>query len=137
MSSLARKWIFNIGLSSLLLITASGVHALGLGNLNLQSRLNQQFSASIPLSVAQDIDSTEIVVKLASREHFKRAGFKKTAIVLGLQFETRRGDDGKMLITVTSAARITEPMLNFVLEVGQGGARSLRNYTAMLEVPDK
>ena len=129
------KWGSYVGFAGLLFSVVTSVHALGLGNLDLQSRLNQRFSANIPVIVPADVDATEISVQLATTSHFERAGLKKTGTVTRLQFSPERRADGQMIIAVTSLSRVTEPMVSFVLEVQQGGTKTLRTYNAMLEAP--
>jgi len=131
------KWVLYTGLTGLLFSMTTSVYGLGLGNLDLQSRINQRFSANIPVTVPVEVVAAEISVQLATDSQFKRAGLKKTGIVTRLQFLTERRADGQMVIAVTSTSRVTEPMVSFVLEVNQGGTRTLRTYNAMLEAPTR
>ncbi len=131
------RGLLQLGLAGLLVFAMAPVHALGLGSMELESRINQRFSASIPVIVPEDIDATELSVKLASDRQFQRLGLKRTGVVTQLNFSALRREDGKMGIEVTSEKRITEPMLSFVLEVEQGKTRTLRKYTAMLEAPTR
>ena len=135
MSLYGSKWGLHAMLLSLLFSMATSVHGLGLGNLDLQSRLNQRFSANIPITVPAEVDATEISVQLATNSHFERAGLKKTGTVTRLQFSPERRADVQMIITITTTSRVTEPMVSFVLEVKQGGTKTLRTYNAMLSAP--
>ena len=137
MGSIAKKWGITTFLTGLMLCTATSLYALGLGNMDLESRLNQPFSANIPVLVPEDIQASEITVKLAADSQFERAGLKRSGTVSKLEFFPERRADGQMVIGVSSKDRVTEPMLSFVLEVEQGGTRTLRKYTAMLEAPTR
>jgi pilus assembly protein FimV len=127
------KWGFHTVLLGLLFSMATSAYGLGLGNLDLQSRLNERFSANIPVIVPAEVDATEITVQLAANSQFERAGLKKTDTVTKLQFSPERKADGQMIIAITTTSRVTEPMVSFVLEVQQGSTRTLRTYNAMLE----
>jgi len=135
MNLLSGKWGFYVACTSLLFSLATS--AYGLGNLDLQSRINQRFTAAIPVLVPADVDATEISVQLATDSHFKREGLKKTGTVTKLQFSPERREDGQMVIAVTTASRVIEPMVSFVLEVQQGGTRTMRTYNALLEAPTR
>lgn len=137
MVSSAIKLGFKVGMTSLLFLTATTVYGLGLGNLDLQSRLNERFSAHIPIIVAEDIDASDISVKLGSKKQFKQAGLKRASSLYQLSFTPERTADGQMVITISSSSRIIEPMISFVLQVEQGGTRTLRKYTAMMDAPLK
>jgi len=109
--------------------------AVGLGDIDLKSRLNQRFSADIPLRIDADADAVDINVRLAGRSYFKRAGLERSAAVMDLTFEPVRLDAEQMVIKVRSGKVVKEPMLSFIVEVEHQGARSLREFTAMLDTP--
>jgi len=137
MVSNTKKWGISTCLTGLLLCTATSLYALGLGNMDLESRLNQPFSANIPVLVPEDIQASEITVKLAADSQFERVGLKRSSTVYMLEFFPERRADGQMVIGISTKDRVIEPMLSFVLEVEQGGNRTLRKYTAMLEAPTR
>lgn len=124
-----------IGMGALLIATTSMVHALGLGNLELNSQLNQRLNANIPVFVPEEIDPSDITVRLADNDQFERAGIKRSDLTSQLRFAAKRTTDGKMIISVSSSKRMIEPMLSFVLEVEQGEVRAVRQYTVMLPAP--
>lgn len=116
-------------------LAATPLFALGLGSMDLQSRLNQNFQADIPVLVSEETDPTELTIRLAPKDQFERAGIKLSRTATQMQFNVVRREDGQMVIEVSTKDRVTEPMVNFVLEVEQGRMRSVRKYTAMLEAP--
>ena len=133
----AVKLVIQFGLAALLMATVSTVQALGLGNLELDSQLNQRLSANIPVFVPEEIDPSDINVRLAENAHFERAGIKRSNLVNQLTFSPKRTADGKMIISVSSRKRMVEPMLSFVLEVVQDEFRTVRQYTVMLPAPTR
>jgi pilus assembly protein FimV len=124
-------------MAGLLSLAVTPVLALGLGSMDLQSRLNQSFQADIPVLVPAETDPTELSVQLAADHQFEREGLKRGRTVMQMKFNAVRREDGQMVIEVTTPSRVVEPMLSFVLEVEQGGMRTMRKYTAMLEAPTR
>ncbi|TNG02129.1 MAG: hypothetical protein EP297_01485 [Gammaproteobacteria bacterium] len=115
-----------------LFLTSNSLYALGLGEIQLDSGLNQRFKARIPVTVSEKAEPTDLIVKLADNERFKQAGIERRGYVLSLNFETLRGEDGQMYISVNSRDRIREPMLSFVLEVLHEGTRTMRSYSTFI-----
>jgi pilus assembly protein FimV len=112
-----------------------GAFALGLGDINSQSALNQKFKAEIDLlSVDQEVIQ-DIRVNLASDDAFQRAGIERLFLLGGLRFEPMYSASGKPVISVTSEDPIREPFLNFLLEVNWPKGRMVREYTVLLDPP--
>ena len=129
------KTMLGLGAAGLLFTLNSTAYALGLGTLDLQSRLNQQFSAHIPVFVPDETEPSEVSVRLAPDSAFERAGIRRSGLASQLKFTAQRTSEGNMVIMVRSPDRIIEPMISFVIEVEQGGIKTIRKYTAMLETP--
>ena len=119
-------------LMAALFLMSTSSYALGLGEIELESGLNQRFKAYIPVIVSEKAEPTDLVVSLADHNRFKREGFSRSGDVLSLSFTTMRTEDGGMVIKVISRDRIREPMLNFIIEVLYDGTRTLRSYSALL-----
>lgn len=119
-----------------LLLFSAPLFAIGLGDIDLKSRLNQRFDAQIAIIVDDKTDAGDINVRLANIAHFKRAGIDRSIVAISLTFEPRRTDNGQMVIQVGSKGRILEPMIGFIVEIEHRGSRSLREYTAFLGLPD-
>ncbi|MEM7365477.1 MAG: FimV/HubP family polar landmark protein [Pseudomonadota bacterium] len=118
-----------------LLTTMSTAYGLGLGRLEMQSALNQNFEGEIELTNVGNLTTDEVVSNLASQDDFERVGIERTALLLDLDFETVQRDDGTMVIIVTSSRPIVEPFLNFLVEVLWPNGRVLREYTVLLDPP--
>lgn len=120
----------------LLALLPTFVHALGLGNLDLNSALNEPFDARIKLlsPTADELDSMKI--GLADSEAFARAKIDRPFILSKLKFTLRRSpDDGPDYIRVFSQEPIREPFLNFLIEVSWSNGRLFREYTVLLDPP--
>ena len=65
--------------------------ALGLGEIEIESALNERFTGSIELLDAAGFQTSEIMVTLASREDFERVGVERFFYLTNLNFEVDLG----------------------------------------------
>ncbi|WAC43670.1 peptigoglycan-binding protein LysM [Pseudomonas sp. SL4(2022)] len=128
-----RKLVLAIAAASAL---SSGMaHALGLGEVTLQSALNQPLVAEIELLEVRDLASSEVIPTLASPEAFTKAGVDRQYFLTDLKFTPVLKPNGKSVIRVTSNKPMREPYLNFLVEVLWPNGRLLREYTLLLDPP--
>ncbi|PKM26339.1 MAG: peptigoglycan-binding protein LysM [Gammaproteobacteria bacterium HGW-Gammaproteobacteria-13] len=128
-----RKLVLAIAAASAL---SSGMaHALGLGEVTLQSALNQPLVAEIELLEVRDLASNEVIPTLASPEAFNKAGVDRQFFLTDLKFTPVLKPNGKSVIRVTSSKPMREPYLNFLVEVLWPNGRLLREYTLLLDPP--
>ena len=107
---------------------------LGLGEIEVNSSLNQRLSADIELLSATPEDSETLIVKLASRKDFTRAGLDRPYQLNDLRFKAVIVN-GVPHINVSSSSPIREPFLNFLVEVDWPNGHLLREYTVLLDPP--
>ena len=129
-----RKLTAAIALSSGVL-GSSFAYGLGLGDATLDSSLNQKLNADIQLTDVGQLSAIEILPSLATSADFKRAGVQRPAFLSKLRFDVVTGADNKPYIRVTSKEPVTEPFLNFLLEVHWPQGRLLKEYTLLLDPP--
>ncbi|WGZ93491.1 MAG: FimV/HubP family polar landmark protein [Candidatus Thiothrix putei] len=108
--------------------------ALGLGDIESNSHLNQPLRAKIDLLSAAPADASQIQVRLAPPEVFNRVGVARPEFLGNLRF-TPTVQSGKPVILVSSDAPIQEPFVNFLLEVSWPQGQLLKEYTVMLDPP--
>src|SRR5512136_2444714 len=77
------------------LMSPTALYALGLGEIHLNSALNQPFDADIDLVSAADEDLSALRASLASNETFSRYGLDKPAYLSDFTFRVVRGPDGR------------------------------------------
>ena len=109
---------------------SANVFALGMGELELKSTLNQPLKAEIELTNIEDLTEWEIKPSLASDGDFDRAGVEKLFFLSDIDFEVK----GNRII-LTSDKSVTEPFLNFLVQVNWPSGRVLREYTLLLDPP--
>lgn len=125
-------------LASALMVALIGVppsaSALGLGELDSDSGLNEPLSARIPLLSIRDNDAASIHISLAPPDAFERAGLDRPFYLSQLKFEVKQGDNGYYILVSTDKA-LKEPFLNFLLDVRWPQGDLQREYTVLLNPP--
>src|SRR3989344_2197791 len=96
-------------------LTTEMAHALGLGEVTLQSSLNQPLIAEIELLDAKNLAPGEVILVLASLEEFNRAGIDRQYFLTDLKFTPVLRPNGKSVIQVSSSKPVREPYLNFLV----------------------
>jgi pilus assembly protein FimV len=116
------------------MMASSSVYALGMGEMELESSLNQPLTARIHLLSAEDLEDWEIKPSLASQADFDQAGVERSFFLTNLKFEVVR-QAGDTYIQVSTKPSVKEPFLNFLVEVDWPNGRLLREYTLLLDPP--
>lgn len=124
-----------VSLVALLSLQASYAAALGLGEIDLDSALNEKLRAEIGLIDATGLESSEILVSLASSEDFERVGVERFFFLTDLKFDVAVDSKGQPVIRVRSGQAISEPYLNFIVEVLWPSGRLLKEFTLLLDPP--
>ena len=109
--------------------------ALGLGEFTLNSALNQPLNAQIRLLNTEDLDKTQIIIKLASTQDFENAGVIRDFFLTNLRFAVELDGQGNGVIRVTSREPVIEPYLDLMVEARWPNGRLLREYTVLLDLP--
>jgi len=116
------------------LIIPGQVMALGLGKLQTASTLNQPFEGEIPLLSLEVADLDSVKVTLASKEAFSRVNVDYHYWLSTLKFTPKLNASGQPVIHVYSRRAITEPYLNFLVEVNWPKGQIVREFAVLLDV---
>jgi pilus assembly protein FimV len=127
------KWVFV--LTQIALFAPYQAGAQGLGDIELNSYLNQSLDAQISVTPAKAGELDEARIGLASKTDFEKAGIKRRAVLDLIKFKLVKSMDGKQAIKLTTQEPIKEPLLDFILEVTWPKGRLLREYSVMLDPP--
>ncbi|MDX1509543.1 MAG: FimV/HubP family polar landmark protein, partial [Woeseiaceae bacterium] len=115
---------------------SSEAWALGLGEIRLDSALNEPLRAEIELLAASAEELAGLNVALASQETFARYGIDRPFYLQDLTFEiVRSGTAEGNVVRIRSRSPITEPFLTFLVEATWPRGRLLREYTVLLDPP--
>lgn len=129
--SRAGKWM---GIAGAVLLWPGLAAALGLGELETRSALNQPFEARIPIVRAEAQELDTLSIELADAQTHERAMLTPPSVAGGLRFELMRGG-AQPYIRVTTDQPIRDPFFTFLLEVNWSGGQMLREYTTLLDPP--
>jgi len=110
--------------------------ALGLGEIEVNSFLNQPLNAEIEVISARPGEIDDLLVSLASSEAFTRAGLARPRHLSNLRFSVKKNEEGdEAVIIVSTKSAIKEPFLNFLIEADWSKGRVLREFTVLLDPP--
>lgn len=125
-----------IAIATALLLAAGNVAALGLGQIEVKSRLNQPLLAEIPIISTVPGELEALQARLASPETFRRIGLAPpTGLAADLQFSLGSDARGRPVIRVTTSAPVNQAVLNFLIEVDWGQGKLVREYSALVDAP--
>ena len=114
----------------------SGVaQALGLGEIELQSYLNEPLEADISLNSSAGVSPSEVFVNLAPAEAYRQVGIDRSYFLTKLQFNVTTAPDGNLMVSVSTSEPVKEPYLNFLLEVTWPSGRLMREYSILVDPP--
>jgi pilus assembly protein FimV len=118
-----------------LLLSPLHAVALGLGDIRVDSALNEPLDARIELLSLDPGEAQDIRVLLADQEAFRKAGLDRPYLLNSLRFKVGVDDRGQGFIRVTTRTNVKEPYLNFLLEVNWRGGVLQREYALLLDPP--
>ena len=117
-----------------LLTPATGL-PLSIGDIELHSTLNQTLNAEIRLHLAPGENPADVSVRLAPPEKFDQAGVPWSYFLSKIKFEPVVQADGALVVKVTSKETLTEPFLDFLLEVSWPQGSQFREFTLLIDPP--
>ncbi|MDJ0812130.1 MAG: FimV/HubP family polar landmark protein [Woeseiaceae bacterium] len=118
------------------LMLSSEVWALGLGDITMNSALNEPLSARIELLSATPEELDNLTIALASSDTFARYGIDRPFFLNDMQFSiVRSGRADGNYVQLTSMSPMAEPFLTFLVEASWSRGRLLREYTVFLDPP--
>src|SRR5271167_1461238 len=117
------------------LLSPSLSWALGLGEIHLNSALNEPMRAEIDLIAANPDELAALRATLADKESFTRYGIDRPPFLSTLTFTLGKSKDGRNVLVVRSTDAIPEPFVTFLVEVNWSRGRLMREYTVLLDPP--
>lgn len=126
---------FAVFATILWLATVSRAYALGLGDIEIQSALNDPLKAVIELTSATDDELEKLKVSIASPKAFRQAGIPRPMILSSFKFKVERTRAGKPVIRISTHDTIHEPFLEFLVEAAWPKGRMVRHYTVLIDPP--
>ncbi len=123
--------------ASLALALSPSAWALTLGEVDVDSALNQQLSATIPVTGIGPDEQDTLRASIASQQAFERAGLRRDALFDDVKVDLIPGPGAdRATIKLLSKGRVSEPFLSFLVEVRWAGGGTIREYTVLLDPPN-
>ncbi len=108
-------------------------HALGLGDIHVDSALNERLSAHIDIVGATALELNELRAAVANRETFLRHGDERPAFLASTTFQVTQDANGSPVLSVRSTESFTEPVVNLLVELRWRTGELVREYTLLLD----
>lgn len=132
----ARHRSLRTALAIALALVSGTAAALGLGQIEVRSKIGQPLLAEIPIVSSDPAELEQLQVGPASPETFARIGLEPPqGIVSNLQFAVALDNAGNLVIRVTSVEPVNQALLTFLVEVDGGQGRLVREYSALIDAP--
>jgi len=122
------------GLLSLSSLWSTSSWALGLGEIHLNSALNEPMNADIDIIAATPEELTALRATLAPREAFTRYGIDRPPFLSTFTFKVIK-KDGRDVLNVRSGESVPEPFVTFLVDVNWARGHLMREYTVLLDPP--
>ena len=110
-------------------------NALGLGDIHVDSALNERLAAEIDIVGATALDLTDLRAAVANREMFLHYGADRPAFLASATFKVTQDSQGHPVLAVRSTEAFTEPLVNFLVDVHWRYGDLVRQYTLLLDPP--
>ena len=123
------------GLTAVAMMAPGVAAALGVGDYQLHSYLNQPLDMDVSLHEVGDLSAEEILVNLAPQSEFDAAGVDRSYFLNRLEFSVEFQDGDKAQLHISTDQPVREPYLNFLVEFLWPTGRLMREYTVLLDPP--
>ena len=127
-------WVLWRSLAGLAALLPTYSWGLGLGDITLNSYLNEPLSAEVLLLDTQDLTADDIKVRLGTQDAFDRLGVDRAYFLTSIKFEVVV-EDSAARILLTTTKPLLEPYLDFLVETRWPDGRLLREYTVLVDLP--
>lgn len=111
-------------------------YPFGLGDIHVDSDLNQPLAARIELVGASAEELVALSAAVANREAFLRAGAERPAFLSSITFKVTKDAEGRSMLAVRSTDPFTDPLVSLLVDLRWPRGELIREYTLMLDPAD-
>jgi pilus assembly protein FimV len=108
-------------------------HAMGLGDIHVNSKLNEPLAAEIDIVGATADELMGLRASLANRETFQRFGFERPAFLSSTTFKVTQNGQGHPVLMLRSSDSFTDPLVSILVDLDWGNGELVREYTLLLD----
>jgi len=127
-----RLAVFGLIISTLLSVSAQ---ALTIGEIELDSALNQPFSAGVSLNASSAEELDTLQVSLASQQAFEDYGLDRPAFLRDIRFQVVRKSPTVAELRMEGTQPIIEPFVMMLVRFNWSAGNMYREYTVLLDPP--
>lgn len=110
--------------------------ALGLGEIEMQSFLNEPLRAQVELLDTRQLTVDDIRIRLAGVDDFDRLGVERSYFLTSIQFTIEVDEaSGRGVIKLSTDDAVLEPFVDLIIEARWPSGRLLREYTVLVDPP--
>ena len=108
-------------------------HALGLGEIHVDSALNEPLAAEIDIVGATAEELAGLTASIASRETFLKFGADRPPFLASATFKVAHDVRGRPVLSIRSTDSFTEPLINLVVDLRWHNGEVIRQYSLLLD----
>ena len=107
--------------------------ALGLGEIHVNSALNEPLAADIEILGATAEELSSLTAAVANKDTFLRFGAERPAFLGSATFKVSRDVKGKPVLAIRSTDSFTEPLVNLLVDLRWHNGEVIRQYSLLLD----
>jgi pilus assembly protein FimV len=108
-------------------------NALGLGEIHVDSALNEPLAAEIDIVGATAEELAGLTATVANRETFLKFGADRPAFLNSAVFKVAHDVRGRPVLSIRSTESFSEPLVNLVLDLRWHTGEVIRQYSLLLD----
>ncbi len=117
----------------ILFLPVSRVNALELGQITLESYLNEPLDANFTLSHIETDHVDDVLISLADQDSYKSFGLTRPNILNNITFKISADTKNRYLVNISTRQRIIDPILDLLVKVTGKQGSVTRLYTLLLD----
>jgi pilus assembly protein FimV len=107
--------------------------ALGLGDIHVNSALNERLAAEIDIVGATALELADLKAAIANRETFARFGADRPAFLASTTVKVTQDSHGRPVLALRSTESFSEPVVNILVDLNWRSGQLVRQYTLLLD----
>jgi pilus assembly protein FimV len=111
----------------------SAGHALGLGDIHVDSALNEPLAAEIDIVGATPEDLIGLIATVANRETFAHFNAERPNFLNSATFKVTTDAKGKPVLAIRSSESFSEPLIDLVVDLRWRNGQLIRQYSLLLD----
>jgi pilus assembly protein FimV len=108
-------------------------HALGLGEIHVNSALNEPLAAEIDILGATAEELSSLTASIADRDTFLRFGAVRPAFLASATFKVSHDVKGSPVLVIRSTDSFSEPVVNLLVDLRWHNGEVIRQYSLLLD----